>query len=867
MTQQSVSSPTASRREVVLAAPLGGWLTSLDEVADPVFAGRILGDGFAVDPTEGVLAAPFAGVVTSIHRARHAVTLRADEGPEVLMHIGLDTVALKGEGFEVKVAEGARVALGDPLVTFDIDVLAQIVKSLVVPVVLTNPEEFTLSALVADREVRAGEPVLLVRPVGGDGLAALAAPVSAKDAVVEEAVVRRTATLSDPYGLHARPAGVLAAIAKTSGDRVTLRLGEHTANAGSPVALMLLGASFGQSLTVEAVGPTAAVTADRIVALLSGDAAGAPPAAPIRPAVETAAPVATPVPATLLEPGEAIDFEGVAASPGLATGVSVRVVAEELTVEEAGHGVESEAAALQYALQQTAVVIEASIAQSAERSAQQADILRAHLAFVRDPDLEQAAGALIREGKSAAFAWKTTIDRQVAALRKLGNPVLAERATDLEDIRRRVLLVLLGRAQHRLELAPDSILFADDLLPSQFADLDVAHLAGICLAGGGPTSHVAILAASKGIPAVVAAGAVASRVPDGQPVVLDAENGRVRINPPASEFTAMREAADHRRSRAVAHRAAAHDECRTADGLRIEVVANLGGPADVAVAVENGAEGCGLLRSEFLFLDRTSAPSEDEQFAQYQAVATGLAGRPLIVRTLDAGADKDVPYVGLPEEENPALGLRGVRTSLWRPELLRAQVRAILRVEPIGQARILLPMVATLQDLRDVRAIIGEEEKALGRTTPIEVGIMIEVPSAALIAERLAAEADFFSVGTNDLTQYALAMDRVNPRLARQLDAFHPAVLKLIAVACEGAAVHGRWVGVCGSLASFPSAAPLLVGLGVRELSVTPGAIAEVKAVVRTLDVTHCQTVAREALRLESGAAVRRLVAEHWPEA
>ncbi|NLH79841.1 MAG: phosphoenolpyruvate--protein phosphotransferase [Phyllobacteriaceae bacterium] len=861
MTTQSVSTPTTSPRDVVLAAPLGGWLTSLDEVDDPVFAGRILGDGFAVDPTDGVLCAPFAGTVTSVHRACHAVTLRADGGAEVLMHIGLDTVALKGEGFEVHVAEGTRVAVGDPLVSFDVDMLAQLAKSLMVPVVVTNPEEFTLSALIADREVRSGEAVLLVRPIGGDGLAELEPA-----ATVEGAVVRRTATLADPFGLHARPAGVLAAIVKDSGDRVTLLLGEHTANAGSPVALMLLGASCGQSLTVEAIGPTAAATADRIVALLTGTIAPEVPAAAVKPAVEASAPTEAPAPEKLLDPGEAIDFEGVAAAPGLATGVSVRVVEESLTVEEKGHGVESEAAALQYALQQTAVVIEASIAQSAAHSAQQADILRAHLAFVRDPDLEQAAGALIRDGKSAAFAWKTTIDRQVAALRKLGNPVLVERAADLEDIRRRVLLVLLGRAQHRLELSPGSILFADDLLPSQFADLDLAHLAGICLAGGGPTAHVAILAASKGIPAVVAAGAIVSRVPDGQSVVLDAENGRVRINPPSSEFAAIRETADRRRTRAAANRAAARDECRTADGTRIEVVANLGGPADVAVAVENGAEGCGLLRSEFLFLDRTAAPSEDEQFAQYQAVATGLAGRPLIIRTLDAGADKDVPYVGLPEEENPALGLRGVRTSLWRPELLHAQVCAILRVEPIGQARILLPMVATIQDLRDVRAVIAEEEKALGRTTPIEVGIMIEVPSAALIAERLAAEVDFFSVGTNDLTQYTLAMDRVNARLARQLDAFHPAVLKLIATACDGAAVHGRWVGVCGSLASFPNAAPLLVGLGVRELSVTAGAIAEVKAVVRTLDRTQCEAVAREAMRLDSGAAVRRLVAEHWPE-
>jgi phosphocarrier protein FPr/phosphocarrier protein len=859
MTMEPVS-PRFDFTELVLCVPIGGWLMSLDEVDDPVFAGRVLGDGFAVDPTEAILRAPFDGVVTSIHRARHAVTMRSDAGVEVLMHIGLDTVALKGEGFEVISGEGARVSRGDPLVAFDIDVLAQLAKSLVVPVVITNGEEFLTSTPVVDREAAAGEPLLSIGLAGG---AAPAAPPVTLGASAE--TVRRSAVLADPHGLHARPAGVLAKIAKEADAHVVVRLGERSATAASPVALMLLGAQQGQTLIVEATGPQAAEVVDRIVATIAGDGAAAAPVAPSTTPVVIAAPAA-PVAAEIVSllPGEALEVDGVAAAPGLATGVSRRLVAERLEVEEFGTGVEREAAALQYALRQTAVVIEAAIARSGD--GQQAEILGAHLAFVRDPDLEQAAGALIREGKSAAFAWKTAIDRQVAALRGLGNPVLAERAADLEDIRRRVLMALLGQIQHRIELAPETILFADDLLPSQFADLDLAHLAGLCLAGGGPTAHVAILAASQGIPAVVAAGAGVLRVPDGQAVVIDADAGRVRVNPPAPEFEAIVDTVRRRRARAAAGRAAAHAEARTRDGTRIEVVANLGGPADVAVALENGAEGCGLLRSEFLFLDRTSAPSEDEQLVQYQAVATGLAGRPLLVRTLDAGADKDVPYVGLPKEENPALGLRGVRTGLWKPDLLRTQIRAILRVEPFGQTRILLPMVATVRDLRDVRAIVAEEAASLGRTAPIEVGIMIEVPSAALIAEQLAAEADFFSVGTNDLTQYTLAMDRVNPGLARQLDAFHPAVLRLIGLATQGAAVHGRWVGVCGSLASFPHAAPLLVGLGVGELSVTASVVAEVKAVVRTLDLPTCVAVAREALTLEDGAQVRALVARHWPE-
>ncbi len=303
-----------------------------------------------------------------------------------------------------------------------------------------------------------------------------------------------------------------------------------------------------------------------------------------------------------------------------------------------------------------------------------------------------------------------------------------------------------------------------------------------------------------------------------------------------------------------------------ADGTRIEVVANLGALAEVAPALAAGAEGCGLLRSEFLFLHRETAPGEDEQHAEYQAIADALDGRPLIIRTLDAGADKDVPYAQLPQEENPALGLRGVRLGLWKPDLLRTQVRAILRVRPYGQCRILLPMIATVADLRTVRAVIDAEAQALGRDAPIEVGIMVEVPSVALIARQFAREADFFSVGTNDLTQYTLAMDRCNARLAQQLDPFHPAVLRLVGLAAEGARAHGRWVGVCGNLASSPLAAPLLIGLGVTELSASAGAIADIKAVVRNLDADQCRAVAEAALNLDSAEAVRQMLASCFPD-
>ncbi|MBS1181713.1 MAG: ptsP [Proteobacteria bacterium] len=845
--------PLGAKDKLCLHAPIGGWLVSIADVPDPVFSGRILGDGFAIDPTDATLRAPFAGVVTSVHRAHHAVTLRAEDGAEVLMHIGLDTVALKGDGFTPHVAEGDRVKTGDPLISFDMDVISQLVRSLVVPVVLTNGERFTLTVPAVGREIAAGDEVASIASLGE--VAPSQAGTSAGEAVIFKARV------ADPHGIHARPAGLIAEAAKSGAAEVVIRLGDRTASAASPVGLMLLGAQHNDELTIEAKGADGAEVANRIALLLGGPEEAAP-AAPLATPEAIVSP-ATEAPA-LWGLGVAQTIEGTTASPGLAVGVSVRITSEDFEISESGADVEQEIKELRAALQTAAADISTKIAAS---KGQQAEILAAHRSFVEDPDLRDAAWTLIRDGKSAAFAWKTAIDRQVAALRKLGNPVLAERASDLEDVRHRVLAILLGVSGSATALPEYAIIFAADLLPSQFADLDVKKVAGIVLAHAGPTAHVSILAASKGIPAVVAAGVGVLCVPDGQPVVLDADRATVRINPPAGEMTDIRAAVVRRRERFAASHAAAQAECRMADGNRIEVVANLGSPADVAVALESGAEGCGLMRSEFLFLNRTTAPSEDEQYAQYQAIADGLKGRPLIIRTLDAGADKDVPYANLPKEENPALGLRGVRMSLWQPELLRTQIRALLRVKPYGQSKILLPMIATLADLRDVRKVIDAEMTALGRTVPIEVGIMVEVPSAALISKTLAAEADFLSVGTNDLAQYTLAIDRVNPRLAKQLDPFHPAVLRLIQLTVEGAKAHDRWVGVCGSLASFPLAAPVLIGLGVTELSATAGSIAEIKAMVRTLDMNKCKAVAEAALALESGEAVRRMLAQAWPDA
>ena len=345
---------------------------------------------------------------------------------------------------------------------------------------------------------------------------------------------------------------------------------------------------------------------------------------------------------------------------------------------------------------------------------------------------------------------------------------------------------------------------------------------GLCTAGGGATAHVVIIAAAMNLPVVVAAGAALLDIADGTPLILDADAGTLHVDPGADEIAAAQAFAARSTTAKVAAIAAASEPCRMADGTRIEVFANLGGVVETTPAVANGAEGCGLLRSEFLFMDRLSPPEEEEQCAAYQAIADALDGRPLIVRTLDIGGDKPVAYLQAPKEDNPALGMRGVRISLWRPDILRTQLRAILRVRPAGVCKIMAPMVVSPREIAAVRVILDEEMRALDVSARIDLGAMIETPAAAVTAGALAEVADFFSIGANDLTQYALAMDRANPMLAADMDALHPAVLRLIGLACDGAKAKERPVAVCGAVASDPLAAPLLIGLGVTELSATP---------------------------------------------
>jgi phosphocarrier protein FPr/phosphocarrier protein len=828
---------------LTLVSPLRGWCAPLDETPDAVFAQRLLGDGVAIDPTAGVLYAPCDGEVISVAAARHAIALRATNGAEILLHVGIDTVALGGEGFEVLVATGARVRQGDALLNFDLDTLARRAKSLITPIVITNGERFTIAGACAGQSLEVGNPLLELQPVA-DG-----AKAQTEQALQQEVTER--VTIAHDHGIHARPAALIANFARTSPAEISVVVRGRKANGKSAVALMSLGAQRGDELTLIASGPQAAnavAELKRIVLSLDEKTASAPAAK--APAPVSSAPSQT--------PGR---LRGVIASRGLAVGRAVPLKGAEVQVAEAGKGIAHESAEFERARAEVRTRLE-QIAASAQGAAR--EVISAHLEFLDDWELVAAARRSIARGKSAGFAWRRAVRESADTLRALGDQRMSERVDDLLDLESQVLLTLNGEAPIVVRNLPErAILIAEDLKPSQLVSLEATRLAGICLAAGGPTSHVAILAAAMGIPALVALGPSVLEVAEGAWLVLDAEQGSLATAPDQTALAAAEQTLAARQQRKQAERAAAHADCRTADGVRIEVFANLGSLAEAQVAMAHGAEGCGLLRTEFLFLEREAPPDEEEQLRQYQGIATTLDGRPLVIRTLDIGGDKPIPYLPLPTEPNPALGLRGVRTSLWRPDLLRVQLRSILRVQPAGQCRVLLPMITDTTEIRAVRRMIEEVRRELRIGNSIAVGAMIETPAAALLAERVASEVEFLSIGTNDLTQYTLAMDRGHSELAHRIDGLHPAVLRLIATTVAAADKHARFVAVCGGLASEPAAVPVLLGLGVHELSVVPTLIPQLKSLIRTLTLDACRSLAQRALALDTAEAVRALVNDY----
>ncbi|MEW5545272.1 phosphoenolpyruvate--protein phosphotransferase [Pseudomonas soli] len=658
--------------------------------------------------------------------------------------------------------------------------------------------------------------------------------------------------LANAHGLHARPAKVLAQLAKGFEGEIRIRLhdsGQPAVSVKSLSKLLSLGIRRGQVLELIA---EPGIAADALPALLAAIEQGL--GEEVEPLPQTAA-VEQPQVETLQAPPPGSTLQGVAAAPGIASGPAHVCVERDIDYPLRGESPAQERARLRQAIDTVHADLQALVQRSDKAIG---EIFVTHQEMLADPALTDDVELRLAQGESAAAAWMAVIEAAARQQEALHDALLAERAADLRDIGRRVLAQLCG-VKDSAEPEQPYVLVMAEVGPSDVARLDPARVAGIVTAQGGATAHSAIVARALGIPAVVGAGAAVLLLDSGTPLLLDGQRGRVVVAPAEAELQralAERDARERRLQIAWANR---HEPARTRDGHAVEVFANIGQSNGIDKVVEQGAEGIGLLRTELIFMAHPQLPDVATQEAEYRRVLDGLGGRPLVVRTLDVGGDKPLPYWPIAAEENPFLGVRGVRLTLQRPQVMEDQLRALLRAADNRPLRIMFPMVGQLHEWRAAKAMVERLRQEIP-VADLQVGIMVEVPSAALLAPQLAREVDFFSIGTNDLTQYTLAIDRGHPSLSAQADGLHPAVLNLIDMTVRAAHAQGKWVGVCGELAADPQAVAVLLGLEVDELSVAARSIPEVKALVRQADLSTARALAREALQQDSAEAVRALV-------
>jgi phosphocarrier protein FPr len=676
----------------------------------------------------------------------------------------------------------------------------------------------------------------------------------APNATTGEPTSQLRLTIRNRLGIHARPAALFVQVASqfTASIAVThLRRSSEAIDGKSIIQLMTLGVRQGDEIAIAARGIDSGNAVQALKELIQcnfheGDA-DAPEAATSVPTVPT---------------GEGV--QGIAASPGVALGPLVRYHPVLPEVREGmAEDPESEWDTLQLAVQNARRQMQ--MLANAMSSPETGAIFEAHQLYLQDPYLWKGIRHdIFVEKYGAIAAWKRAIDETVRRYQNLDDPYLQARSSDLNDIGIRVLRALSGNSSVRLELRDPGILLTGDLTPSEVAQLDPKVILGICTTGGSANSHSAILARNLGIPTVMGLGDRLAGVADGTEIALDGDTGEVWVEPDR----------DRRRTLAAKRqvsepRAIAPSPTQTRDGRRVTLLANVMGIPDAQLARNSGAEGVGLLRTEFFYFDRPIPPGEEEQAQVYRAIADIFKNRPTVIRTLDVGGDKPLPWLQLPPENNPFLGLRGIRLLLDRPDLFKTQLRAILKASHGRQIKVMFPTVATLAEWRAAKALLDRakaeldgEDRVYNRA--IAVGMMVEIPAAVAIVDRFAAEVDFFSIGTNDLTQYYLAADRTNPQVSPFANVLEPSVLRAIAQTTRAAGAVGVPVAVCGELASNPAAVPLLVGLGIAELSLNPRAIAAVKAAIARFSVPEAEAIAATALQLDSAEAVRNFLQQQF---
>jgi len=680
-------------------------------------------------------------------------------------------------------------------------------------------------------------------------------------------------TIDNSMGLHARPAAKFVTTSSQFQAQITLQnltKGTPAVNGKSINQVVTLGITQGDEITISATGSDADAALSALQQLVDNNFGESDShSRPVQqqfstPNVEKCLPKDAHRRVSTNEHSRSNQLSGIPVSPGIVIApIALYQLSLQVELQPAEHP-DKEWENLQTALLTSKSEIEAIRQQTAAVAGEaEAAIFDAHLLCLSDPMLLDATRLQIfSQQKSAAAAWKGVIDETIVTYQGLEDTYLQARAADVSDVGQRVLGQLMGMTTPTLELSKATILVAQDLSPSQIAQLDVTKVVGICTATGSATSHAGILARSLGIPTVMGVGSDLSHLEDGTLIALNGETGQVWLEPDTSQIQELEALRDNQIATAQALQTAAQQPAHTRDGHLIKVMANIGGVADAKTAQSHGADGVGLLRSEFLYFDREQAPTETEQLEIYQAIAKATFPHPVTIRTLDVGGDKPLTYLNSVSQSNPFLGWRGIRILLDCPELFQTQLRAILRASYGHHLKILLPMVTSVGEIRAAKQLICQVQSDLQQAKipfneTIEIGIMVEVPAAVIVAEQLAAEVDFFSIGTNDLSQYVMAADRTNTQVSALADAFEPAVLRMIQQTVNAAHQAGIAVSVCGELAAEILAIPVLLGLGVDELSMSSPAIPNIKATLAQWTMAEAQAIAQQVLQLESAEAVK----------
>jgi phosphoenolpyruvate-protein phosphotransferase len=828
--------------EFSLHMPCKGILLSLSQVPDPVFSEKMVGDGFAIDPLEDTLYSPVQGIVKNISKTKHAITIETEKGINVIIHFGLESIVLDGRGIEIFVKKNNVVGIKNALMKFDISYISPKIKSFITPIIISDYKGIALKQNTPGIFERHSK-VLSV-----DNLNKIDV-FSKNDAIDDTAKqAEQKVIINNLHGIHARPAAKIAKAAKAYKSFITINDKHKKANAKSLIDIMSLGLKYQEEATLKASGNDADIAIKAISDIILN----------LHDENETI--VAEEKDLSTIGKVNGKQYFGIAASKGQAIGRLIGTTEIDFVFDKHSINTEVEQNRLSSAIKSYSKSLDNSLGKD-DLDKEKESIISAHIELLKDEKLlDMSRKYIFEENNTAEFAWQNTSLKIIETLKLSNNKIMVDRCADIKDIYKQILLLLTGQKTSQKKYPENTILFAQEFTLSDILHLD-KNIIGLVSVKGGRTSHVAIVAGNKCIPLIIQVNTNITNYLN-QEVILDAdsiEQATIEVDPTVDKkrdfLDSIKKSKDVLRSMQESVLLPA----TTRDRTNIECYMNINSVDECKNFLESGADGIGLFRTEFIYINKKSAPSEDEQFQIYKNIINSLEGRPTIIRTLDAGGDKEIPYLNLEKEMNPFLGIRGIRLTLAHPDLLRTQIRALIRTES-SNLQIMFPMVSNIDEFRKAKAIYNEEHEKLGVSTRQKLGIMVEVPSVIMQAEIFAKEVDFMSVGTNDLTQYLLAMDREHNELAKEIDHLHPAVLIALSRIQKVSKEYNTKLSVCGMMASDEEAIAILVGLGISNFSMRRNVLAQNKAFIRKLDKAQSSKIASKVLELDNQVSVRQYI-------